>query len=247
MEVIQSNSGSIVPSGLPGRMPRDANCWSHIGVSGDRTCPELEKFIHCRNCPVFATAARAFFDRPAPDGYLAEWALWLGGTPGSDALEEGEGPDAEEIRSHGDRESILVFRLGDEWLAFSTQTVAEVTTLRPVHRVPHRSNEIFVGLLNLHGQTELCVSLHGLLGAANPGSGGRLVVLYDRAHAEKWAFQADEVLGVQYVPRSHWRSVPSTLIDLTVGFTQAIVAWKGRSIGLLDEQRTFTALRSLRT
>ncbi len=32
--------------------------------------PELSSFIHCRNCPVFAAAARTFFDRPAPEGYL---------------------------------------------------------------------------------------------------------------------------------------------------------------------------------
>ena len=29
-----------------------------IGVSGDRSCPELNSHIHCRNCPVFAGAAR---------------------------------------------------------------------------------------------------------------------------------------------------------------------------------------------
>ena len=35
--------------------------------------PRAETHVHCRNCPVFAAAARAFFDRPAPEGYLAEW------------------------------------------------------------------------------------------------------------------------------------------------------------------------------
>ena len=38
-------------------------------------------FIHCRNCPVFAAAARTFFDRPAPEGYLADWSRWLAGRP----------------------------------------------------------------------------------------------------------------------------------------------------------------------
>lgn len=40
--------------------PGDDHCWSKIGVSGDRTCPELQSFVHCRNCPVFAAAARTF-------------------------------------------------------------------------------------------------------------------------------------------------------------------------------------------
>jgi chemotaxis-related protein WspD len=247
MTTTPSTSGSAAGSGLPRHVPGDGDCWNHIGVSGDRTCPDLAEFIHCRNCPVFAAAARSFFDRPAPEGYLADWSRWLGASTGRDALAEGKGEDEDEIRSHGDWKSVLIFRLGEEWLAFPTETVAEVTTRRPVHRVPHRSNQIFVGLLNLHGQAQLCVSLHGLLGARASASSHRLIVLFDRSRAETWAFEADEVMGVQSVPRSQWRSVPSTLVNPAVGFSQAVVSWKGRSIGLLDDERVFAALRSLGT
>ena len=62
--------------GLPLVTP-DAECWNRIGIGGDRSCPELETHIHCRNCPVHAQAARAFFDRPAPEGYLADWTELL--------------------------------------------------------------------------------------------------------------------------------------------------------------------------
>ena len=72
-----ARSGPPEGDALDGCKPGDDDCWSHIGVSGDRTCPELSSFIHCRNCPVFATAARTFFDRPAPEGYLAGWSRWL--------------------------------------------------------------------------------------------------------------------------------------------------------------------------
>ena len=41
-------------------------CWRIVGVSGDRTCPELATVIHCRNCPVLTEAARTFFERTAP-------------------------------------------------------------------------------------------------------------------------------------------------------------------------------------
>jgi chemotaxis-related protein WspD len=138
----------------------------------------------------------------------------------------------------------LIFRLGEEWLAFRSQSVAEVTTLRPVHRVPHRSNQVFTGLVNLQGQVQLCVSLHGLLGVT-ASSPSRLVVLHDRDRAETWAFGADLVLGVERVPQSQWREPPSTLSNPAVGFSQAVLSWNGRTVGLLDEQRVFTALRSL--
>ena len=82
---MQADSDPPVEDGLDGRKPGDGDCWSHIGVSGDRTCPELSSFIHCRNCPVFAAAARTFFDRPAPEGYLAGWSRWLAGSVGQDA------------------------------------------------------------------------------------------------------------------------------------------------------------------
>ena len=225
--------------------PGDGDCWSHIGVSGDRTCPELSSFIHCRNCPVFAAAARTFFDRPAPEGYLAGWSRWLAAPVGPDAGEEQGDKGENEPQSHEEKVSVLIFRLGTEWLAFRTQTVAEVTTPRPVHRVPHRTNEVFLGLVNLQGQVQLCVSLHGLLGVTAMSTPARLVVLRDRNRAESWAFVADEVLGVQHVPRSRWRSVPATLVNPAVGFSQAVLSWKERSIGLLDEERVFTALRSL--
>ncbi len=48
-------------------LPVGGDCWNRIGVNGDRSCPELTSFVHCRNCPVFAAAARSFFDRPAPE------------------------------------------------------------------------------------------------------------------------------------------------------------------------------------
>jgi chemotaxis-related protein WspD len=232
---------------LPGRKPGHGDCWNHIGVSGDRSCPELSPFIHCRNCPVFAAAARTFFDRSAPEGYLVGWSRWLAGSADQVASGEGNGEWDDDIQSHGERISSLIFRLGPEWLAFRAQTVAEVTTPRPIHRVPHRTNEIFLGLVNLQGQVQLCVSLHGLLGVTAPSTPARLVVLRDRARAETWAFTADEVVGVQRVPRGRWRSVPSTLVNPAVAFSQAVMSWKERSIGLLDEQRVFTALRSLGT
>ena len=92
-----------------------ASCWNQIGVMGDQSCPELAAAIHCRNCSVFATAARDFLDRPAPAGYLAEWTRLLDEfDPGADfdAAREGIG--------------VVIFRLGAEWLALRATVVVEV-------------------------------------------------------------------------------------------------------------------------
>ena len=217
----------------------------------------------------FATAARRFFDRPPPPGYLDEWAEWL--AEPEERPERADGEDEDEATGLLKGVGVLIFRLNQEWLALPIRAVVETTLIQPVHRVPHRSNDVLRGLVNLRGQLQLCFSLYGLLGVedssskihfpieATRGGGGaiglddskraavsdRLVVLRDRERSEVWAFTADEVHGVEQIPRSDLRSVPSTLSNPAVSFSQAVIPWNGRSVGYLDDQRVFAALRSL--
>jgi chemotaxis-related protein WspD len=214
----------------------NSDCWNKIGVSGDRSCPELLEFIHCRNCPVYASAARAFFDRPAPEGYLAEWNEFLGGPQAALATDD-----------HA--VSLLMFRLHNEWLALETRTVVEVTSVRPVHRIPHRTNQVVAGLVNIRGRLYLCASLHGLLGVAptvdsNVRSSLPRMIMIQQAH-ELWVVSAEEVLGVHSVGREQLRAVPSTLANPTVNFSQAVFDWEGRSVGYLDQSRVFAGLKDL--
>ncbi len=217
----------------------DSDCWNRIGVqgNGDRSCPELVSHVHCRNCPIFARAARAFFERRAPEGYLEEWADLL-----ARPAEASSGGDA----------SLLVFRLGSEWMALALSVVAEVTELRPVHRVPHRSNRVFSGLVSLRGQLRLCASLHGLLDvdppdpAVDPPSKPRLVLI--RRGGETWAFAAEEVVGVFRVPLGRLQNVPSTLANPAGSFGRAVFELgPGRSVDVLDETRLFEALGRMGT
>ena len=49
------------------------DCWNSIGVHGNASCPELEKHVHCRNCPVYSAGALALLDGYPPANYLADW------------------------------------------------------------------------------------------------------------------------------------------------------------------------------
>lgn len=210
------------------------DCWNKIGVSGDGSCPELVNHIHCRNCPVFAAAARSFFHRPAPEEYLREWAVLLARPV---------------VTGSVDQAGMLVFRLGIEWLAIDILLAVEVTSIRPVHRVPHRTNQVFSGLINLRGQLHPCVSLHGLLSietidpTINPPIAPRLVLI--RKDHDTWAFPADEVSGVQQIARSNLQNVPSTLSNPAGSYSRAVFSWGHRSVNVLDEPRLFQALRRL--
>jgi len=224
-------------------------CWRVIGVTGDRSCPELERFIHCRNCPVLAEAARGFFDRPAPPGYLDAWRA---------ILEEPE----EAIEA--DSASLLVFRLDGEWLALPATTLVEVTPVRRIHTVPHRAGTPLAGLVNIRGELQLCLSLHALLGlpggprppvasgaAGLPGTDAEadavprlLVVEQPGARAaERWVLGVDEVAGVQRVPRSTLRPVPATVGQAAARCSAALFAWRDHDVAVLDEERLFAALR----
>ncbi|MFM7137345.1 MAG: chemotaxis protein CheW [Planctomycetota bacterium] len=224
-------------------------CWRVIGVTGDRSCPELERFIHCRNCPVLAEAARGFFDRPAPPGYLEAWQA---------ILEEPE----EAIDADG--ASLLVFRLASEWLALPATMLVEVTPVRRIHAVPHRAGTPLAGLVNIRGELQLCLSFHALLGlpggprppaaAGNAAPTGpdaeaeavpRLLVVErsgGRA-AERWVLGADEVAGVQRVPRSALRPVPATVGQAAARCSTALFAWRDRDVAVLDEERLFATFR----
>lgn len=235
-----------VPPSAPRRTadeirPPMPECWRIVGVTGDCTCPELATVIHCRNCPVLTEAARTFFERSAPPGYLDGWRA---------ILEEPAAPAAT------DSLSVLVFRVAGEWLALSTLVLVEVTTVRALHRLPHRQAAVLAGLVNIRGQIQLCGSLHGLLGLAGgpmqPGASdgepaaARLLVCErgGEAGVDRWVLGVDEVAGVQRVPRDALRQVPSTVAHAGARCSSALFDWQDRTVALIDEPRMFDALRA---
>ncbi len=54
-------------------MPHLDDCWNRIGVWGNSECPELDKHAHCRNCPVYSSAAAQMLNGEPEPGYLREW------------------------------------------------------------------------------------------------------------------------------------------------------------------------------
>jgi chemotaxis-related protein WspD len=226
--------------GLP-KQPPMPECWRVIGVSGDRSCPELQSYVHCRNCPVLAEAARGFFERGAPPGYLDSWRAIL------------EEPAQ---AAHTADSSVLVFRVGHEWLALPTAALVEVTPARTIHTVPHRHGSPLAGLVNIRGQLQLCVSLHAVLGltggpttkADDDATDGtpRLIVAEREATgtAERWVFGVDEVAGVHRVGRADLRPVPSTVGQAAARCSSALFEWQDRTVALLDDVRLFEAFHA---
>ncbi len=214
-----------------------ADCWQHIGVWGNGSCPELKAHLHCRNCPVYAAAALHLLDARPPAGYRQEWTEHLAGR-------QHAGPAGTPL---------LVFRIGDEWLALGIGVMEEVGETRPIHTLPHRREGVLLGVVNVRGELLACVSVGRLLGIEKGvGAGthlpklaaGRMLVV---SHGgEHYAFPVTEVRGVQHLVLPAEPAAPAPDDRVMGAAGRGRIAWRGQSVCLLDEQKLFAALnRSL--
>ena len=209
------------PPGTP------ADCWNHIGVRGDRSCPLLPPVVHCQNCPVFSAAGRRFLDAPSPPGYLDEWTERLAQ------------PAEEEA---ADLVGLLIFRLADEWLALPLSALAEVTAAKPVHRIPHRAG-FLAGVVNIRGELTLCAHLWKVLGLPAPDAARAERMLVVRRESERWVFAVDSIEQVHRLPLAEIGQPPATVGRAARHLARGVFAWESHSVGLLDDERLFETLR----
>jgi len=230
-------------------LPVVDDCWNRIGVRGDHSCPELAAVIHCHNCPVFARAGQRLFDRPPPPECLDEWTARLANP---------------EIEETGDVLALIVFRVGPEWLAFDVQAMVEVAEPRRYHRVPHRRDRVLLGIANIRGELQLCLSMRDLLGiqadeppglsrrssgdqgasAPEGNSAGRTGWLLVTEHeGRRWALAVDEVAGVWRVPRAAVGNAPATVTGSQSSAARGVFVREDKRVGCLDADQLFDMIR----
>jgi chemotaxis-related protein WspD len=212
------------------------DCWNEIGVTGDRSCVELEEHTHCRNCPSYASAASTRLDRPVTDASVdADTAYYAA---------------PREVESLSTA-ACFVFRIGSEWLGIPIGLLDEVVAAKPTHSLPHRRGAVRLGLLSIRSDILVHVSLAGLLGipddAATPNQASdrhrrapRVVVLQDEKG--RLAMTVDEVMGIHQYDPAVLRSVPSTLGQAMVSYTHALLAVGDRMVGVLDGARVLASM-----
>jgi chemotaxis-related protein WspD len=213
------------------------DCWQQIGVWGDASCPELPIHLHCRNCPVYAAAALRLLDARPPAGYRREWTARI----------------AEPAVATAAGTPMLVFRIGDDWLALGIGVMEEVGEARPIHTLPHRRAGVLLGVVNVRGELLMCVSVGRLLGIEKGvGLGGLLPkasasrLLVVSFQHERYALPVTEVRGVQHLALAETPVDPHTEDRVLRAAGRGRVEWRGQSVCCLDETKLFAALnRSL--
>jgi chemotaxis-related protein WspD len=236
----QNSDALVAELQLPnaaGEMPAQVNdCWSTIGVGGNGTCRELQKFIHCRNCPVYSAAGIQLLDRPLTADYRRE--------------RTGHYAEAKKITQPA-KISLVIFRLGPEWLALPTTAFQEVAERRSQHTLPHRRRSFVLGLVNIRGELLICTSLARLLGLEQETPRDKSRTVYDRLLVANWdghrlALPVDEVHGIHRFHSDEMKPPPATISKSTLTYTRGIFAWQERAVGFLDADSLFSALnRSL--
>jgi len=210
------------------------DCWNHIGIWGNGSCSELAQAVHCRNCPVYSSAAATLLDREVDSAYLAQAAQEI---------------RAERHAATRDTDSVVIFRIGSEWLALPAAVFQEVCALRPVHSLPHRRSGAVLGIANVRGALLLCVSLHALLGIdkAPAAYGAQRRLIHERLlvvcrDGERLVFPVDEIHGIHRFRPEQLGEVPATVAKSTATYTRAMLPWQDKTVGVLDDQLLFYSL-----
>ncbi|QGZ66891.1 chemotaxis protein CheW [Paraburkholderia acidisoli] len=209
-------------------------CWTTIGVRGDNSCPRLQQYVRCLNCPVFEQAAAGMLDRPAP-----AMETRVAAAPA---------PKSGQARGAGS----LVFRVGAEWLALPAAVLRHVEDARSVHTLPHRRSAAVLGIVNVRGVLTLAASLAALLHIERAAREGTSANDRPRLLVTEWAgattaFPVDEVEGVVAFAAEELLPAPATLAQSASRHVRGVVTWRGRSVGVLDADALFESLaRNLR-
>jgi chemotaxis-related protein WspD len=196
------------------------DCWNRIGVRGDSSCPELSRHIHCRNCPIYSTAATEMLEVPLSSDDLTHATRHVARAKPVVAAKS---------------QSFVVFRIGAEWLALPTAIIHEIARPRPIHTLPHRRDGVVLGLANIQGQLLVCAALGQILKLDDTGAPAQgaalprmLITRQGNAHT---VYPVDEVRGVQHFLPDEMLAVPRA----GAAHVRAVVSRQTESISLVDE------------
>lgn len=209
------------------------DCWNRIGIYGDKSCAVLPEHIHCRNCSVYSAAATRLLDRYSfEQEHVEQYATRA---------------DERKVATR----SLMIFRLGDEWLGLATRCLDEVAPMQPIHSLPHQRSRALQGVANVRGALVPCLSLIELLGldptlAGTPSLRVMPRMLIMAAHGGPVVLPVDEVDGIHNIEERVLNAASASGEHASAKYTRGVLQWKTRSLRWLDDEQLLGAIsRSL--
>ena len=209
-------------------------CWQRIGVRGDRSCERLARHVHCHNCEHYAETAAVLLDRH-------ELVLdMVDDSPPADEVQPAQQGDGSTL-------SVLIFRIGQHWLAVPSTLLLEVSIPAVIHGLPYPRNRYLRGLCNVRGALVPCLAMDLLLGlTADTSLQDRPRMLILDAPGGALVMQVHAVDGVYALPKTMLQESGHGSGLAASQIAAAALQWQNRSVTLLDPDRlTQAMLRSL--
>lgn len=204
------------------------DCWnSSIGLRGDRSCEKLAEYVHCRNCPVYTDGARTIMQRALPADYRRDWATQFAVPQPPPRITD---------------QSVLVFRIGCEWLGLPARLCVSVAEMTAAHRLPHRSSPILTGIVSVKGKLYPCMSLAALMavGAEDTSrQSGRHVyprLLVMKLGPHEFALPVQALHGVHRHAASDLLAPPATVNQTVHRYLTGVLNIDGMKVGCLDAE-----------
>lgn len=208
------------------------SCWNEIGIWGDKSCQELRKYYHCRNCPIFINSGKKLFEKEPPAGYLNEWTEILA---------------KEKIEDEQADNSCLIFRLGNEWFGIDSEIIVEVTVASDIHSLPHQRSSMLKGIVNVRGEIKLAVELYQLLGIEKSIESENKSKIYKRHiviqnNKDSWVLPVDEILGVIKFNEKRVTPLPATAKTAKENFLRGFIKTNNIEAGIVVKSVLFDSI-----
>jgi chemotaxis-related protein WspD len=136
--------------------------------------------------------------------------------------------------------SVLVFRIGREWLALPTRVFDSVAPQAAPHALPHRSGRGLAGIVNIGGKLYPCMSLAQLLGIDDhdaPAAKGRHTfarLLLMRWEEQSYALPVADLHGIVRYASAAVQAPAATINKGLSRFLSGVITEGDMRIGCLD-------------
>lgn len=143
--------------------------------------------------------------------------------------------------------TIIIFRLSQEWFGIRTIALHEICETKIIHRIPHRSEKMLLGFVNVRGQLRICISMHAFLKIEQPEENSiknaLKFIVVQQQEEDIWVFPVDEVLGIYHIKQSQITNIPITVSQSETNLLKGIIQLEMKRVGYLDEQLLFKKLK----
>jgi chemotaxis-related protein WspD len=171
---------------------------------------------------------RGFLDRAIPSSFIDENTSKYSVKPENEILKQ---------------KSFIVFRVLDKWVALKTKFFFESFDEKFIHIVPHRTNELFAGLINIHGKLLMAVDISSLINAGDTQKGTSkkdLKRMLQIGNGKiRFVIKADEVIGNVHVDEEKIEDLPESISGSKDAVFKSRVFLRDKQVLIIDEDVFF--------